>query len=322
MAAHDWTRRKICRKNPEESGAETKQSCHSGLRTGTSFDHDEHEHNPQQRSSLAAGITTETTRFGTGSGDVASVAMLRQKHGVPRLALDSIFAKRGIPDFLSAPAFDFAWTKYMALIVDKLNLLTAGTSDEELTPITLALKYAKDANRAALFNYASMAFNNHFFFNSLTLKPTEMPLSISTNINTNFSSVETLRQEFIATALGMFGPGFIWVVKADDQLTYNIVVTYLAGSPFAEAYNRRQPTDMNTTSSDGAAYPPAPVPARRLKLTPLLCLNTWEHVWLWDYGVGGKREYVEKWWNRINWRVVADRVTPTAHTGPRFPLYA
>ena len=43
-----------------------------------------------------------------------------------------------------------------------------------------------------------------------------------------------------------------------------------------------------------------------IHLTPLLCLNTWEHVWLTDYGIDGKRRYVEAWWDRINWTVVSN----------------
>lgn len=47
--------------------------------------------------------------------------------------------------------------------------------------------------------------------------------------------------------------------------------------------------------------PPGGVP----DLLPVLCLNTWEHVWLHDYGIRGKREYVENWWKVIDWEVVA-----------------
>lgn len=37
---------------------------------------------------------------------------------------------------------------------------------------------------------------------------------------------------------------------------------------------------------------------------PILCVNTWEHAYLRDYGVGGKRAYLERWWDRIDWEVV------------------
>ena len=53
-------------------------------------------------------------------------------------------------------------------------------------------------------------------------------------------------------------------------------------------------------------------------LTPVLCLNTWEHVWLRDYGVGGKREYVENWWRAVDWDVVASLAGVGGVGGRRF----
>ena len=39
-------------------------------------------------------------------------------------------------------------------------------------------------------------------------------------------------------------------------------------------------------------------------LEVLLGVCTWEHVWLRDWGVGGKRGFLEAWWDRIDWSVV------------------
>ena len=49
-----------------------------------------------------------------------------------------------------------------------------------------------------------------------------------------------------------------------------------------------------------------------IDLTPVLCLNMWEHAYLPDYGVGafgvgGKKAYAESWWHVIDWQVVAER---------------
>lgn len=43
-----------------------------------------------------------------------------------------------------------------------------------------------------------------------------------------------------------------------------------------------------------------------IDIQPILCVNTWEHVWLMDYGIGGKEEYLEHWWDAINWEIVVD----------------
>lgn len=36
-------------------------------------------------------------------------------------------------------------------------------------------------------------------------------------------------------------------------------------------------------------------------VTPVLCVNTWEHAWVGDFGVAGKRRYLEGWWERVDW---------------------
>ena len=36
----------------------------------------------------------------------------------------------------------------------------------------------------------------------------------------------------------------------------------------------------------------------------LLGVCTWQHFWLRDWGVGGKKDYLEAWWESIDWNVV------------------
>jgi superoxide dismutase, Fe-Mn family len=140
----------------------------------------------------------------------------------------------------------------------------------------------------------------------------------------------------------MFGPGFVWLVQTREpqssETKYRILTTYLAGSPLPEAHWREQPVDMNTqsTASLGGILPPGQqeymkkqreiqntvgsigmysaagrgvpsLPPRApggAHLTPLLCINTWEHVWLRDYSIVGKKDFLEAWWDRIDWEVV------------------
>ncbi|KAI9796024.1 MAG: hypothetical protein M1833_006532 [Piccolia ochrophora] len=181
---------------------------------------------------------------------------------------------------------------------------------------------------ASLFNHASMAHNNHFFFNCISPKRTPIPSLLSDQLAEDFSSLETLRQEFIATGSAMFGPGFVWLVKATDRSQFRLLTTYLAGSPYPGAHYRRQPVDMNSQSLDstgglsGADYArqrtvqntagvigdssgQARLAPGGIALVPILCVNIWEHVWLRDFGVGGKRRFLEAWWERIDWNVVA-----------------
>ncbi|PGH17860.1 hypothetical protein AJ80_04683 [Polytolypa hystricis UAMH7299] len=261
------------------------------------------------------------------SSSLRATTQVRGAHRVPQLAQDSIFVQDGVPNVLSPEGYNLAWTQYQGLMMHKLNALTAGTPDENASPGTLIIKYARDASMASLFNYASMAHNNHFFFNCLSHTPVNAPQELVNNIVESCSSMESLKAEFLATANAMFGPGFVWLVKAKEDGRLKILATYNAGSPYPGAHYRRQPVDM-ATQTTGSAGGESPDAIRRLQpdqhygsmgaysnsrvlapggidVHPILCVNTWEHVWLRDWGIGGKPGFLEAWWNMINWEEVS-----------------
>ncbi|KAI9729571.1 MAG: hypothetical protein M1834_006767 [Cirrosporium novae-zelandiae] len=249
-----------------------------------------------------------------------------QKRGVfyvPQLQHEETFQKNGIPGLISPEGFSMAWTEYEGFMVHKLNLLISGTPDAQATDTkTLLIKYARQPDRAAYFNYASMAHNNHFFFSSLSPTPTAIPSSLLHDINTSFSSLDSFKATFQATASSMFGPGFVWLVSNPSR-GLSILPTYLAGSPYPGAHYRQQPADLNThltnpelmvsntvgsfgrTSAAGKAD--AKRPKGGIDVIPILCVNTWEHVWLRDFGVAGKDEFLKRWWDRIDWEKVAHK---------------
>ncbi len=208
-------------------------------------------------------------------------------------------------------------------------MLNSGGEYESKTPKDILLKYARDPNSAPIFNYASMAHNNAFFFECISPEPTAIPATLKTELEKSFGSVETLKREFIITASSMFGPGFVWLVM-DRKKKFSILTTYLAGSPYPGAHYRQQPVDMNTedkTVADAIRRADREMPTNTvgahgplsrkslapggIDVIPVLCINMWEHVYLPDYGVGafgvgGKKAYAESWWHTINWPVVAN----------------
>jgi Fe-Mn family superoxide dismutase len=188
-----------------------------------------------------------------------------------------------------------------------------------LKPGDLLVKYSRRPEMASVFNYASMAHNNHFFFNCLSPAPTQIPETFANEISKSCSSVESLKLDFLATANAMFGPGFVWLAKnLEREGMMHIFCTYNAGSPYPAAHARRQPVDMATHTPDtalGNQYAGAMgahstnqknIAPGAVDVQPILCVNTWEHVWMMDYGIAGKAEYLERWWDRINWDVVVD----------------
>lgn len=131
-----------------------------------------------------------------------------------------------------------------------------GTGFEGISVKDLALMTSREPSHASVFNYASMAHNNHFFFDGLSVSggedPSEhMPEDLKVLLEDSFGSLETLQRELVLTADAMFGPGFVWLVRqaggphGAHRFPFKVLVTYLAGSPYPAAHWRRQGTDMN-----------------------------------------------------------------------------
>lgn len=184
-----------------------------------------------------------------------------------------------------------------------------------------------------------MAHNNHFFFSGLSKtggadKSEHMSKDLQEHLEKSFGSLDSLRRELVMTAEAMFGPGFVWVVQHMDAAgpvarPFKILTTYQAGSPYPTAHWRSQGVDMNNHGGAGeggdivkdyfnrqnvanrreplhggdtaASRATTRIPPGGTNVVPVLCVNTWEHVWMWDYGVGGKTDFVANWWNIINW---------------------
>ncbi len=189
---------------------------------------------------------------------------------------------------------------------------------------------------------ASMACNNHMFFSCLSPQKSEPSTTFLADVVESFSSYETLRIEMIETADAMFGPGFVWIVKDEEKGNMKLLCTYLAGSPYKLAHFRSQQNDMATyntkalsasRSMGGRDNAGMFGPHSRNSVgndhalggynsSPILCVNTWEHAYLRDYGVGGKRTYLERWWNRVDWAVVERNARLYGPEAKRFPANA
>lgn len=229
---------------------------------------------------------------------------------------------------MTPESFDMAWVKRQTSLLQKIDQYTADTELQDMEVKYLLLKTAREPPLAHIFNHASMAHNNHFYFSGLSPTP-DMPIPpfLKKELEAAFSSIETLRREFIFIAAGMFGPGFVWLVKHDFG-QYRVLPTYLAGSPYSGAHWRRQPADMNTAPpiTTGMDYfhnaqavhkgPIGDRPPGGIDVEPLLCLNTWEQTWAYDFGyeidsAGGKAAFAKAWWRYIDWEKVQSRAKMT-----------
>jgi len=154
------------------------------------------------------------------------------------------------------------------------------------------LAEARDANDFANINrlQKDLAFhlgghtNHSIFWKNLTPDSQERPSGeLASAIDEYFGSFDKFRAHFNAAALGLQGSG--WAFLAWDAIGGQMIIEQL--------YDQQGNIAAATT--------------------PLLMLDMWEHAFYLDYK-NVKGDYVNAFWNIINWDDVAKRFA-AAHSG-------
>jgi len=99
------------------------------------------------------------------------------------------------------------------------------------------------------------------------------------SLNAAFGTFALFREQFAKAAMGRFGSGWAWLCVGKDG---KLAITSTA--------------NQDTPLSEG--------------MTPLLGIDVWEHAYYLKYQ-NRRAEYVESWWNVINWDDVTSRFDAT-----------
>lgn len=97
-------------------------------------------------------------------------------------------------------------------------------------------------------------------------------------INAAFTSVDEFKKLFANAAMTRFGSGWAWLSVSDGKLIVS-----------------------STPNQDNPLMDIAEV-----KGTPILGLDVWEHAYYLKYQ-NKRNEYIDGWWNVVNWNEVAAR---------------
>jgi len=172
---------------------------------------------------------------------------------------------------ISQETLHYHYDKHHAGYVAKLNTLIKETVFESKT-----LEEIIKGADGAIFNNASQVFNHDFFLKSLSNKSTNQSTYLTSKIDGKFGSLEGFKKEFIDSAIGLFGSGWVWLcLDEENQLT--IVTTSNANTPL-------------TT-----------------KLKPLMVCDVWEHAYYLDYQ-NLRADYLENFWKLVNWDFVSSNL--------------
>jgi Fe-Mn family superoxide dismutase len=217
-----------------------------------------------------------------------------------------------VPGLYSPLGFQTAWTDYQQFLTQRLSALTVGTANETRFPFYITLNTSKDQTQQRIFNVASQAHNNHFFFQQLgeSGNHTRPSRTLEARINEQFGSLEGLKALFVDASDSLVGQGWVFLVESADK-KLDLLVLNNSGTPYA--FNANQSLDLNGPI-DKDDYEALEAMKQDLRdgvqdyTLPLIGISLWDQSYLVDYGIDGKKQYVEKVFECLNWDVINKRV--------------
>eukprot|EP00178_Gracilaria_changii_P004712 TRINITY_DN1768_c0_g2_i1.p2 TRINITY_DN1768_c0_g2~~TRINITY_DN1768_c0_g2_i1.p2 ORF type:complete len:340 (-),score=52.22 TRINITY_DN1768_c0_g2_i1:253-1272(-) len=172
---------------------------------------------------------------------------------------------------------------HFAAYVKKLNVALrqlgerSVNSDAALKKLMGALDSVRDATvRTQIRNNGGGYLNHKQFFETMTAGGCALSRTsaLAKQIDAQFGSFDKFGTQFIDTAIGLFGSGFVWLVLDSGRLR----ITKYA--------------NQDNPSMDG-------------DVLALLGCDCWEHAWYYQYGPK-KADYIKQWWKVVHWCRVSD----------------
>lgn len=243
------------------------------------------------------------------------VGAKRFLHEVPALKQQDQYLKNGIEGLYTPQGFKASWLEYQKYLTMNLTVLTNGTENELKAPYQILLNTAKQTTEQHTFHFASQAHNNHFVFEQLCDKSEAMKTSPSRPLlgrlsDQGFNSIEEFRDAMLSMAELSVGQGWIFLVENPDK-SLKLMKCNNDGTPYY--YGKNQSLDLNGGIDEGTYEQYTKVQqlaeANERDFTlPILGINYWDTSFINDYGVNGKKEYLNNLWSCINWNVVNNRL--------------
>lgn len=127
-------------------------------------------------------------------------------------------------------------------------------------------------------------------------------------IHRQFESEVSFRELFLTQAASTFSSGYTWLVHNNQDQKLYLMNTYGWGVP--PLFSTSELNAIRNMKKDNSVPSGGSIANERLdSVIPLLNVSVWQHAYLHDYGVFGKRKYLENFWNSINWKHVEQRYT-------------
>ena len=168
--------------------------------------------------------------------------------------------------------------KHHKAYVDNLNAALEGQAALLAKPIEQILREiasVPEAIRQKVINNGGGHYNHTMFWEIMGPKAGGEPIGkLAEAIKSTFTDLANLKKVIKENCLGRFGSGWAWLVVAGGKMQIT-----------------------NTANQDCPLM---------TGLTPVLGIDVWEHAYYLKYQ-NRRADYVDAWWNVVNWTAVAKR---------------
>ncbi len=193
-------------------------------------------------------------------------------HELPALP----YAHDALEPFIDAKTMEIHHGKHHATYVNNLNKALEGHADlqkKSITELLTSLNKVPENIRTAARNNGGGHYNHSLFWKVMKKGGGGEPQGdLAQAISSAFGSFADFRAKFSQAAIGRFGSGWAWLFLKDGKLVVD-------STP-----------NQDSPLMDGGR--------------PILGIDVWEHAYYLTYQ-NRRPEYVQAWWNVINWDHVA-----------------
>lgn len=227
---------------------------------------------------IGAGLSSMSSILSscTGTNKMASAGTM--KTGFDQKPLP--YAYNALENVIDATTMEIHYTKHAAAYAKNLrDAISAEKIDSNESLENILANVSKYS--AKVRNNGGGHYNHEMFWQCMRPKQNNNRPSgkLMSAIERNFSSFDKFKTEFSDAAKNRFGSGWAWLY-VDNNKTLRISSTPNQDNPL-----------MNVAE---------------LKGFPVLGLDVWEHAYYLKYQ-NKRADYVENWWNVVNWDYVESR---------------
>ncbi|MBF9001844.1 MULTISPECIES: superoxide dismutase [Vibrio] len=185
------------------------------------------------------------------------------------------YAYDALEPYIDAKTMEVHYSKHHRTYYDKF---ISAVKDTEYENTSIEDIFGKISELSpAVRNNGGGYYNHILYWNSMSPNGGGEPTGdLATAIEKTFGSFEKFKDEFAQAAIATFGSGFAWLIVKDGELAIT-----------------------STSNQDNPLMDLAAV-----KGEPILALDVWEHAYYISYQ-NRRPEYIEAWWNVVNWDAVA-----------------